>query len=115
MNIHHCLRCEHEWAGRGDSDPVQCPRCKSAYWNREKKSIGGSRHGDPVSYKPKRGDAIRDGNISKNTRLRNSGGAPKKAAAPVTTSDEDPLDMMSDPVPSTPKKARNILDDTRLK
>lgn len=32
-----CLRCEHEWLGRGQKKPVQCPRCKSPYWDKERR------------------------------------------------------------------------------
>ena len=31
-----CLRCGHEWLPRQD-ELVQCPKCKSAYWNTPKK------------------------------------------------------------------------------
>jgi hypothetical protein len=29
-----CLRCGHRWIRRQDAKPVQCPRCRSAYWDR---------------------------------------------------------------------------------
>jgi predicted Zn-ribbon and HTH transcriptional regulator len=34
-----CLRCDHEWQPRGDSDeePRVCPKCKSAYWNKPRR------------------------------------------------------------------------------
>ncbi len=30
-----CKRCGHKWTPRTD-DVRQCPRCKSAYWDKEK-------------------------------------------------------------------------------
>lgn len=35
-----CQRCEHEWTGRGDAAPRVCPRCKSPYWDRPRRSDG---------------------------------------------------------------------------
>jgi len=33
-----CLRCDHEWLRRSlKSDPKQCPRCHSPYWNRPRR------------------------------------------------------------------------------
>ncbi len=34
--IQKCLRCNHEWLPRQE-EIVQCPKCKSAYWNVPKK------------------------------------------------------------------------------
>ena len=31
-----CLRCGHNWRPRKDDPPVQCPRCRSPYWDRER-------------------------------------------------------------------------------
>ena len=34
-----CERCGHEWVPReSDSDPRVCPKCKSPYWNKPRKS-----------------------------------------------------------------------------
>lgn len=34
-----CDRCAHQWVPRRNGrDPVVCPRCKSPYWNRPKRS-----------------------------------------------------------------------------
>ena len=33
MNTHECRRCEHRWIGRLSQPPVQCPKCKSPYWD----------------------------------------------------------------------------------
>jgi Zn finger protein HypA/HybF involved in hydrogenase expression len=30
-----CLRCNHKWIPR-KTDIVQCPKCKSALWNKKK-------------------------------------------------------------------------------
>jgi len=48
---YRCLRCLHEWVPRGleempdgkrppdpKSEPRVCPKCKSPYWNRPRKS-----------------------------------------------------------------------------
>lgn len=34
---HQCLRCSHNWLARKIEHPVQCPKCKSPYWNKERK------------------------------------------------------------------------------
>ena len=31
-----CKRCNYTWTQRKKQKPVQCPRCKSCYWNRER-------------------------------------------------------------------------------
>ena len=51
---YRCERCEHEWLPRGDSDqePKVCPKCKSPYWNRPRKTT-------PMTYEHFR-DTIRD-------------------------------------------------------
>ena len=38
-----CERCSHEWIPRdAEQEPAVCPKCKSPYWNRPRKS------GDPM-------------------------------------------------------------------
>jgi len=36
-----CLRCNHEWFQKEmfneAEKPITCPKCRSAYWDREKK------------------------------------------------------------------------------
>lgn len=32
-----CLRCKHEWVNRQDTNINVCPKCKSPYWNKDKK------------------------------------------------------------------------------
>jgi hypothetical protein len=36
-----CERCGHEWIPRGaaEEDPRTCPKCRSPYWNRPKRSM----------------------------------------------------------------------------
>src|ERR1035437_1688309 len=34
----NCKRCGHEWRPRVEGHPVQCPKCKSPYWDREKRN-----------------------------------------------------------------------------
>lgn len=36
-NILKCLRCNHEWPSK-QSHPTICPKCKSPYWDKEKKN-----------------------------------------------------------------------------
>lgn len=45
---HRCERCTHQWIPKGEREPTVCPRCKSPYWNRPKKSSEGHRPGNPV-------------------------------------------------------------------
>ena len=34
-----CERCGHEWIPRNKEEvPIICPKCKSPYWNKPKKS-----------------------------------------------------------------------------
>jgi len=33
-----CIRCEHEWLKRQDTEPVACPKCKSSLWNIPRKN-----------------------------------------------------------------------------
>jgi len=49
VNAFRCLRCGHEWIPRVELSQLEgelkdkpriCPRCKSAYWDLEKKSKG---------------------------------------------------------------------------
>ncbi len=36
LRIFKCLRCGHEWPSKMDK-PLVCPKCKSPYWDRDKK------------------------------------------------------------------------------
>ena len=40
ITVFKCLRCGHEWASR-NPHPVRCAKCKTPYWDREKKERGG--------------------------------------------------------------------------
>ena len=31
-----CKRCNHTWTPRSKTPPVQCPKCHSPYWNRDR-------------------------------------------------------------------------------
>lgn len=33
----HCLRCGHVWFPRSEKIPINCPRCHSPSWNKERK------------------------------------------------------------------------------
>jgi rubrerythrin len=32
-----CKRCNRSWTQRGRKPPIQCPKCKSPYWNRKRR------------------------------------------------------------------------------
>ena len=32
-----CERCNHKWVPREESKPTVCPKCKSPYWDKEKR------------------------------------------------------------------------------
>lgn len=32
-----CNRCGHKWFPRSTDEPTICPKCKSPYWNRQRK------------------------------------------------------------------------------
>lgn len=32
-----CLRCGHEWSQRAGAKPKTCPKCRSPYWNRQRR------------------------------------------------------------------------------
>src|SRR6266568_1255560 len=34
--VRTCKRCGHAWRPRMDVPPVQCPRCRSPYWDKER-------------------------------------------------------------------------------
>ena len=38
---YRCERCNYEWIPRsnGDEEPKTCPKCRSPYWNRPRKSM----------------------------------------------------------------------------
>lgn len=32
-----CKRCGHEWVARKkDGTPIQCPKCRTPYWNKDR-------------------------------------------------------------------------------
>lgn len=37
VRVRQCNRCLHDWALRGVDEPSICPKCKSPYWNKERK------------------------------------------------------------------------------
>ena len=37
IEINKCKRCGHEWANRGGKKPLRCGKCKTPYWDRERK------------------------------------------------------------------------------
>jgi hypothetical protein len=46
MGMRKCLRCGHDWRPRVAWRPVQCPDCKSPYWDRERRGVAS--HAKPV-------------------------------------------------------------------
>lgn len=73
---YRCDRCGHEWVPRGESDeePRVCPKCKSPYWNRPRKTA-------PLSYEEFR-DKVRDALHAKSpmtwTEIRTTAKLPQK-------------------------------------
>ncbi len=55
---YRCQRCDHTWVPRDTSDtalePAVCPKCKSPYWNRPRKTAKTGRKGSRVVTGPKR-------------------------------------------------------------
>ena len=37
MKKETCLRCQHQWYKRNPTIPKWCPKCKSPYWDKERK------------------------------------------------------------------------------
>ena len=39
LTIHRntCERCGHSWLPRSEEKPTICPKCKSPYWDKERK------------------------------------------------------------------------------
>lgn len=35
-----CMRCNHDWLKRVESEPVKCPSCKSVLWNTPRRRKG---------------------------------------------------------------------------
>jgi len=40
MEIRECKRCGHTWCLRKAPEPVVCPKCKNAYWNKDRITKG---------------------------------------------------------------------------
>lgn len=39
LDGYRCERCDHEWVPRDkEQEPTVCPKCKSPYWNKPRKS-----------------------------------------------------------------------------
>ena len=38
LKKYKCVRCNHKWFPRKESEPVVCAKCKSPYWNKKKKT-----------------------------------------------------------------------------
>jgi len=49
-----CKRCGGTWKPRVDGVPVQCPRCKSPFWNRERVRESRLVQPEVPSVKPKK-------------------------------------------------------------
>jgi DNA-directed RNA polymerase subunit RPC12/RpoP len=41
LAIFKCARCGHEWTPRLAERPRLCPKCKSPYWDKPRRSVGG--------------------------------------------------------------------------
>lgn len=52
-----CLRCKHQWVPNSpDRKPKVCPKCKSPYWDRERKSSNNNLLKDRPADKEGTGD-----------------------------------------------------------
>jgi len=53
MEIKYCLRCKRNWCFRGTGRPTCCGKCKSPYWDKEKrdgdKTGSGNRSGGRIA------------------------------------------------------------------
>lgn len=38
-----CLRCLHKWYPRSPKKPIMCPKCKTLYWETERKNANSKR------------------------------------------------------------------------
>jgi len=38
MNKNKCLRCDYEWESRLERKPKVCPKCKSYFWDQERRN-----------------------------------------------------------------------------
>jgi len=38
MKGYICERCNHTWVPRDKNEPMVCPKCKSPYWNKPRKT-----------------------------------------------------------------------------
>jgi DNA-directed RNA polymerase subunit RPC12/RpoP len=38
VTMYKCERCKHEWIPRNEEKPTICPKCKSPYWDKPRKS-----------------------------------------------------------------------------
>ena len=48
--VYSCERCQHEWLPRNQQrQPRVCPRCKSAYWDRARKTAEQQAQSAPVA------------------------------------------------------------------
>lgn len=39
LNHYTCLRCGHEWPPRKAKLPKWCPKCKSPYWDKPRRTL----------------------------------------------------------------------------
>jgi DNA-directed RNA polymerase subunit RPC12/RpoP len=74
---YRCERCNHEWIPKdAENEPAVCPRCKSPYWNRPRKSSDSM-----LTYEEFR-DKIREALIGKGpltwTEIRTTAKLPQK-------------------------------------
>lgn len=63
-----CERCGHKWISRRVEEPTVCPKCKSPYWNRPKKSRRSDTDTDTDNPK-KKGRIKKPGSGSKPKRI----------------------------------------------
>ncbi|MCV0401962.1 MAG: hypothetical protein K5777_08330 [Nitrosopumilus sp.] len=54
---YRCERCNHTWVPRDESSPTVCPKCKSPYWNKPRKSESEQAH-ESMKLKRSRGRKV---------------------------------------------------------
>lgn len=38
VEVKHCKQCDRDWNYRGGPEPIRCGKCKSPYWDRDRRT-----------------------------------------------------------------------------
>ena len=52
VEIKHCKACGEEWCFRGSGRALRCGKCKSPYWDQDKKIVGMAKSAEQRSSGP---------------------------------------------------------------